>query len=121
MLNEEYSLDGNGNGWIIGNIWSQPNTPIGGAGWAGQLKADGVIFSVNNTEILANYSILKDSGGTGTLNFGNYMARFGFSGCDLLTIDLGINDSRGVLQTEATQAQKIADAKAIITSYLAYN
>lgn len=120
MLNEERDLTA-GAGTIIGAVWEQPDT--GGTiepGWTGTLEYGETTFSVSLVEAVDDYSIFKN-GGTGSLSFASYMTRFGFAGCDLLTIDLGINDSYGALQSEATQLAKITDAKAIITSYLSYN
>lgn len=119
LPNEEMSISG-GSGTVVVNVGQFPNGQNIATGWTGQLKIGAATFNVTATTALPNYSILKTNG-TGALSFANYISRFGFAGCDLLTIDLGINDCRGVLQNEATQLAKITDAKAVIASARAYN
>lgn len=120
VLSEERSLS-SGAGTIVGQVWSQPTGATIEPGWTGQLKMNGDLFDVTLVEVMEDYSILKAEGGVGDLDFAAYIARFGFAGCDLLTIDLGINDSRGPIQSEEVQLAKIESAKAVIDSFIAYN
>ncbi|WP_430636097.1 hypothetical protein [Sphingomonas hankookensis] len=117
---EEQTINGGTTGTVIAVVATSPNGQNIGAGWTGQLKLGNAVFNVTNTEALPAYSILKTNG-TGPLSIANYISRFNFGGCDLLSADLGINDCRGPLQSEATHMAKIDAAKAIFTSYFAYN
>lgn len=109
-----------GSGWVIGVVNAYPAGQVITDGWTGQLKLNGATFNVTATVAQPGYSIFKTNG-TGALSFANYMSRMGYAGCDLLSMDLGINDSRGGVQSETDQLYKINAAKAVITSYLAYN
>lgn len=124
LVNMEINVDGSGNGYVIADIWTQPNSVIGN-GWSGTLTRLGnegpSTITVTNTEILSNYSTFKDNNGIGSLNFGYYISKFGFGTCDLLSVDLGINDSRDNFKTEIERAQIITDAKTLINAFFTYN
>lgn len=119
LLYDEKNVSG-GAGYLIGVVAGQPNAGPIVEGWSGQLRVGGSNFTVTNTQILYGYSILKSGGGTGALDFGAYLTRFGLGGADVLLIDLGINDSRGAVLTDAEQLQRIARAKALCTAFLSY-
>ena len=126
LVNLERQVDANGDGFVIGEIWTQPLESIGN-GWSGTLtKANAWVdipetITVTNTEILKSYSPFKDNQGIGVLDFSHYSTRFNIGNVDVLSIDLGINDSRGALKTNTVRLQIIADAKAIIDSFLSFN
>ena len=117
--------NGDGSGSIIANVWTQGSSNIG-AGFTGQLKTSGAAgwpttIEVESTEQLNAWSPIRFDG---KIDFTKYAEHIGLSTdetIDLLSIDLGINDSRGTLQSEETQMNKINCAIAIAEAFHVYN
>lgn len=128
LVNQEIDVDSSGNGYVIAEIWTQPSTPIT-AGWSGTLQKGGYgggpeTITVTNTEILEGYSIMKNNNGVGTLDLAYYMNKFNAGkSCDVLCIDLGVNDIREYPAAQYKQGteQILATARQLFTSFFSYN
>lgn len=125
VVNIETTNNGDGSGSIVANVWTGGSSPIG-AGFTGQLKTNGQAgwpstIEVASTEQLNAWSPVRFDG---AIDFVKYAAHIGLTGdqkIDLFSIDLGINDSRGTVQSEATQMNKINAAIALADAFHAYN
>lgn len=117
--------DGSGKGYSIADIWTAGSSPIG-AGFTGQLKTNGAAgfpatVTVESTEQLTNWSPIRFNG---KIDFAAYATHIGLAPgekIDLFSIDLGINDSRGQIQSSTTRTTILGQAKALAEAFHEYN
>lgn len=113
-------LNGDGTGYVIANIWNTGSQTIG-EGFVGNLATNGAAgfptqLNVTSTEELQNWSPLRLNG---SLSFQDYENYIGYP-IDLLSIDLGINDSRGLVQPRDVRDSILANILKIVDAYKIY-
>ena len=125
IVNIRTELQGSGRAYSIANVWVAGSSPVD-ASFTGQLRTNGAagfpsVVDVESVEILNNYSPFRYNG---NLDFAQYATSIGLSNnekIDLFSIDLGINDSRGAIQSESTRNSILNNAKALAEAFHSYN
>jgi len=125
IVNIRTEFQGSGKAYSIADVWRAGSSPVD-TSFTGQLRTNGVagfpsVVDVESVEILNNYSPFRYNG---NLDFAQYATSIGLSNnekIDLFSIDLGINDSRGAIQSESTRNSILNNAKALAEAFHSYN
>lgn len=125
LMNQEISINQDGTGYLIADIWRWPDSGALPEGWSGVLNrrtGNGPEnITVTSLEYVEPFSPFIDYGGSGKIDFQYYASKNGYETIDVLAIDLGINDMRGSLKSKGEIDAVVDNAKKIIDAFLLYN